>query len=823
MKYKKYENYETYSARIRTEIFLSKEILENKIQGKVKFFAYPYGAYSSTIKDLAIQTGYEGIFNARASRVETGRQTMIGGALCSDFADAGTDYTPSSSSITKLCHTNNDHIGTAFQVWKLGPNKEWLGDAGWLGEQKIEQGEKKCFGVTYGNWYHWDVWYCDQTQCVCDSYSGEGCGSSYGCTGDKNLKVTRSCTPSGCAEEEVCTWYSDMASIDDKASCIGVCEDSDGSLYAFKTKVTATEGSESDTDFCIPGTDELFEAGCDGSGLTSRLKDCKDYGSDWMCKDGTCIIESTCGTDRRECVTSSSYKVCASDSWGATLQCPSNIPNCEDGICVALPGQPKIVETKSAVATSLNGKIRVTFYLKNDGAPLTGEIKAMMEIQPKSLGHAGAIGGTQDVCDTGSPQNVHKAFGLGGGDSGTLTLETSPPVTGDYFIRYYLYDKCAKDGGTSKGLSGTLEGPYSVTVDTQVECGDGICAGWPYETFESCKAIKSNGEPECGSWCGDQVCDPAKDTNSNCPEDCKCEADGICGSEWGCTADNDPDCEEEDPELCSSQTTKEICEGADCVWSLEWWKPGNEYECKDMPEKECCQKQEFGEDVKYKWGTPYCYNVLPKTTWIKTTKSKCEDEIGPEPTPTDCAKQNTQASCEDEDCYWDGEECKATAPVKPGEECRDHETKKACNDEECYWAVTDDDEGCIPACKTGTLLDSELRDPLFTPTEKEMKQASCERSIDCCPIEGYEVGCVREDKFEDVYGISLTKGFWARFADWFDADNGVCVAREEGDVGICRFFDFLEPIGGEKYSCTIGIVGGVLVLLLFLKILIGKN
>jgi peptidoglycan/xylan/chitin deacetylase (PgdA/CDA1 family) len=66
LKYKKNENYETYLARIRREIFLSKEILESKIQGKVKFFAYPYGAYSSTIKDLAIQAGYEGILNVNS-------------------------------------------------------------------------------------------------------------------------------------------------------------------------------------------------------------------------------------------------------------------------------------------------------------------------------------------------------------------------------------------------------------------------------------------------------------------------------------------------------------------------------------------------------------------------------------------------------------------------------------------------------------------------------------------------------------------------------------------------------------------------------------
>jgi peptidoglycan/xylan/chitin deacetylase (PgdA/CDA1 family) len=66
LKYNKNENYETYLARIRKEIFLSKEILESKIGSKVKFFAYPYGAYSSTIKDLAIQADYEGIVNANS-------------------------------------------------------------------------------------------------------------------------------------------------------------------------------------------------------------------------------------------------------------------------------------------------------------------------------------------------------------------------------------------------------------------------------------------------------------------------------------------------------------------------------------------------------------------------------------------------------------------------------------------------------------------------------------------------------------------------------------------------------------------------------------
>jgi len=64
LQYKENENYENYLARIKKEIFLSKEILEIKIGGKVKFFAYPYGVYSPTIINLVIQADYEGILNA---------------------------------------------------------------------------------------------------------------------------------------------------------------------------------------------------------------------------------------------------------------------------------------------------------------------------------------------------------------------------------------------------------------------------------------------------------------------------------------------------------------------------------------------------------------------------------------------------------------------------------------------------------------------------------------------------------------------------------------------------------------------------------------
>lgn len=66
LRYNKNEDYDTYITRVKKEIFLSKEILESKIGGKVKFFAYPYGVYSSIIKNLVIQAGYEGILNANS-------------------------------------------------------------------------------------------------------------------------------------------------------------------------------------------------------------------------------------------------------------------------------------------------------------------------------------------------------------------------------------------------------------------------------------------------------------------------------------------------------------------------------------------------------------------------------------------------------------------------------------------------------------------------------------------------------------------------------------------------------------------------------------
>jgi hypothetical protein len=82
--------------------------------------------------------------------------TVIGGATCSLYPDRTKDYTPSSNSITRLCYTNNNHKGVAFQLFKYSPRE-------FLGEKQIVRGEKKCFDVEYGVEYWYDLYYCDST------------------------------------------------------------------------------------------------------------------------------------------------------------------------------------------------------------------------------------------------------------------------------------------------------------------------------------------------------------------------------------------------------------------------------------------------------------------------------------------------------------------------------------------------------------------------------------------------------------------------------------------------------------------------------------
>jgi peptidoglycan/xylan/chitin deacetylase (PgdA/CDA1 family) len=107
LKYKKNENYEIYLARIKKEIFLSKEILEAKIGVKIKYFAYPYGVYDPTIKNLVIQAGYEGILNANS----------MNNALATDPFSLNRQIIFGQSSLNSLVQILNQRPLSASQIF----------------------------------------------------------------------------------------------------------------------------------------------------------------------------------------------------------------------------------------------------------------------------------------------------------------------------------------------------------------------------------------------------------------------------------------------------------------------------------------------------------------------------------------------------------------------------------------------------------------------------------------------------------------------------------------------------------------------------------
>ena len=62
-KRKKSENYKRYLRRIRWELEIPKIILENKLNTKVDYFAFPGGGYNNKITEMARKAGYRALFN----------------------------------------------------------------------------------------------------------------------------------------------------------------------------------------------------------------------------------------------------------------------------------------------------------------------------------------------------------------------------------------------------------------------------------------------------------------------------------------------------------------------------------------------------------------------------------------------------------------------------------------------------------------------------------------------------------------------------------------------------------------------------------------
>lgn len=206
-----------------------------------------------------------------------GRNTQVGGATCSLEPDETYTHYKTSSSQTQLCAQNNDYTGMAFQAFK---------EIGWVSLEELQllKGERKCFTVTPNTNYTYTIYYCTQI------------GST-------------TCTETDTGKDYV----------------------NYGSLV-----FTSTSGQQSPYyDNCL-STTSLQERWCDSAhSVQSTTKNCLDYGTNYVCSSGACK-STQCGADKRECVTATTYRVCAGGEWGSTLTCPSDAPSCNSatGTCI---------------------------------------------------------------------------------------------------------------------------------------------------------------------------------------------------------------------------------------------------------------------------------------------------------------------------------------------------------------------------------------------------------------------------------------------------------------------------------------------------------
>lgn len=55
----KIESEDEYNARVKNELILSKEIIENKLNKSVKYLCWPHGDYNQKVRQIALDTGYK--------------------------------------------------------------------------------------------------------------------------------------------------------------------------------------------------------------------------------------------------------------------------------------------------------------------------------------------------------------------------------------------------------------------------------------------------------------------------------------------------------------------------------------------------------------------------------------------------------------------------------------------------------------------------------------------------------------------------------------------------------------------------------------------
>lgn len=124
--------------------------------------------------------------------------------------------------------------------------------------------------------------------------------------------------------------------------------------------------------------------------------------------------------------------------------------------------------TRPADVSVSNGQVVGTVALENTGAAMQSNAIVEMQVRPEGASPLSFVGG-QQACDPGFPENVHKEFRLGSGESRTIELVSEPEPDRRYDI-YML----TQEGCFDEAESGPLD-PYNNGIRVASDVCVGTC------------------------------------------------------------------------------------------------------------------------------------------------------------------------------------------------------------------------------------------------------------------------------------------------------------------------------------------------------------
>jgi len=386
----------------------------------------------------------------------TGLQTVIGGALCSTDADDSFSFVASQA---QICNTNLDHEGIAFQLFELGPNGEWLGNEYKLGEVQILNGETKCFSTIIDNWYYYQEFWCDDTECDCTQEISVGCGSDYNCNDDQILR-TRTCTPSGCSWEEYCGDWIEV----ERPGCAETATlecyscSSDGTINTQTTAGTICSigwtSDKSSLDCAPPSVETVTCYSCLGETLKTQTV------AGTECPPGTTTSKPSC--EGVECTDDYPSDADVSQLYGLKLVPPNTKVGVEFHVgarnCKDLANQKiELVYFKTGTEEAIGAISHATSF------GLTHLFAVATPDQQSSIGNC--VGDRTQTFEIDVPSENYDVF---------FGNPETPSEQGEYVLFVGTYDECYSDGGegwTNGAVIKNVEVTSLATPKTEI-CND---------------------------------------------------------------------------------------------------------------------------------------------------------------------------------------------------------------------------------------------------------------------------------------------------------------------------------------------------------------